>query len=366
QHPSGKLRQCELGERAVMGIENWLQMVGAECYDIMAMVGKGTFGQVIQGQCRSTGDMVAIKILKNCDHNGQIVKNELRLLQVLREGDTKDSHIVHFLEAFSHSVWTYLVFELLQQNLFDFQKQNNFSPLPVRHIRTITAQVLVALVKLKELSIIHADLKPENIMLVDHARYPFRIKLVDFGSAILLPEVCHVQEPYIQTRFYRAPEILLGLPFCEKVDIWSLGCVMAELHLGWPLYPGNDEYDQVCYICSTLGLPRGKVRAKPMERREHIFSSLDQLAVVNVCPMPDPDQEELAKRCDLITPSAALHHPFISMQEVKASFEATRGVWYCQDLRGVPASHPGLAQHLAKAWHFPPLQHGGPPGSTTT
>uniref|UniRef100_A0A8C3XC68 Homeodomain interacting protein kinase 4 n=1 Tax=Cyanoderma ruficeps TaxID=181631 RepID=A0A8C3XC68_9PASS len=280
-------------------------MLEPTCYDIMAMVGKGTFGQVIQGQCRSTGDMVAIKILKNCDHNGQIVKNELRLLQVLREGDTKDSHIVHFLEAFSHSVWTYLVFELLQQNLFDFQKQNNFSPLPVRHIRTITAQVLVALVKLKELSIIHADLKPENIMLVDHARYPFRIKLVDFGSAILLPEVCHVQEPYIQTRFYRAPEILLGLPFCEKVDIWSLGCVMAELHLGWPLYPGNDEYDQVCYICSTLGL------------REHIFSSLDQMV-------------ELLKRMltwdsrERITPSAALHHPFISMQEVKASFEATR------------------------------------------
>ncbi|XP_064586993.1 homeodomain-interacting protein kinase 4 [Zonotrichia leucophrys gambelii] len=346
-------------------------VVGAECYDIMAMVGKGTFGQVIQGKCRSTGEMVAIKILKNCDHDGQIVKNELRLLQALREGDTKDSHIIHFLESFSDTVWTYLVFELLQQNLFDFQKQNNFSPLPVRHIRTITAQVLVALVKLKELSIIHADLKPENIMLVDHARYPFRIKLVDFGSAILLPEVCHVQEPYIQTRFYRAPEILLGLPFCEKVDIWSLGCVMAELHLGWPLYPGNDEYDQVCYICSTLGLPRGellcaaqktqsffqrapcstgtwqlkppgKMMAKPMERREHIFSSLDQLAVVNVCPRPDPDQEELAKHCDLyrmvelvkrmltwdsherITPSAALHHPFFSMKEVKPSFKATQ------------------------------------------
>uniref|UniRef100_A0A8C5UB54 Homeodomain interacting protein kinase 4 n=1 Tax=Malurus cyaneus samueli TaxID=2593467 RepID=A0A8C5UB54_9PASS len=242
-------------------------VVGAECYDIMAMVGKGTFGQVIQGQCRSTGEMVAIKILKNCDHDGQIVKNELRLLQALREGDTKDSHIIHFLESFSDTVWTYLVFELLQQNLFDFQKQNNFSPLPVQHIRTITAQVLVALVKLKELSIIHADLKPENIMLVDHPRYPFRIKLVDFGSAILLPEVCHVQEPYIQTRFYRAPEILLGLPFCEKVDIWSLGCVMAELHLGWPLYPGNDEYDQVCYICSTLGLPRGELLCAAQKTR---------------------------------------------------------------------------------------------------
>ncbi|XP_063273647.1 homeodomain-interacting protein kinase 4 [Prinia subflava] len=381
-------------------------VVGAECYDIMAMVGKGTFGQVIQGQCRSTGDMVAIKILKNRDHSGQIVKNELRLLQALREGNTKDSHIVHFLESFSDTVWTYLVFELLQQNLFDFQKQNNFSPLPVRHIRTITAQVLVALVKLKELSIVHADLKPENIMLVDHARYPFRIKLVDFGSAILLPEACHVQEPYIQTRFYRAPEILLGLPFCEKVDIWSLGCVMAELHLGWPLYPGNDEYDQVCYICSTLGLPRGellcaaqktrsffqyvpcsagtwqlkpprKVTAKPMERREHIFSSLDQLAVVNVCPVPDPGQEELAERCDLyrmvelvkrmltwdsherITPSAALHHPFISMQEMKASFEATRYYQLSQEDLRASCEDSSTAEIFSSTGAFIPASQRG-------
>ncbi|XP_005057788.1 PREDICTED: homeodomain-interacting protein kinase 4 isoform X1 [Ficedula albicollis] len=383
-------------------------VVGAECYDIMAMVGKGTFGQVMQGQCRSTGEMVAIKILKNCDHDGQIVKNELRLLQALREGDTKDSHIIHFLESFSDTVWTYLVFELLQQNLFDFQKQSNFSPLPVRHIRTIAAQVLLALLKLKELSIIHADLKPENIMLVDHARYPFRIKLVDFGSAILLPEVCHVQEPYIQTRFYRAPEILLGLPFCEKVDIWSLGCVMAELHLGWPLYPGNDEYDQICYICSTLGLPRAellyaaqktrsffqrvpcssgtwqlkpprKVMAKPMERREHIFSSLDQLAVVNVCPTADPDQEELAKRCDLyrmvellkrmltwdsherITPSAALHHPFISMQEVKTRFEATRYYQLSQEDLRVSCKDSSIAKIFpsTEKGAFIPASQGG-------
>ncbi|XP_071432112.1 homeodomain-interacting protein kinase 4 [Pithys albifrons albifrons] len=346
-------------------------VVGDECYDMVAMVGKGTFGQVTQGQRRSTGEMVAIKILKNHDHNGQMVKNELRLLQALREGDTEESHVVRFLESFSDPVWTYLVFELLQQNLFDFQKQNNFSPLPVRHIRTITAQVLAALVKLKELSIIHADLKPENIMLVDHLRYPFHVKLIDFGSAILLPEVCHIQKPYIQTRFYRAPEILLGLPFCEKVDIWSLGCVIAELHLGWPLYPGLDEYDQVRYICSTLGLPQGKllcaaqktqsffqrvpcstgtwqlkppgkVMAKPMERREHVFSSLDQLAAGNIFLVPNPDQEELAKCCDLygmvelvkkmltwdsherITPRAALQHPFISMQEMNSSFEATQ------------------------------------------
>jgi len=356
-------------------------VVGAEHYNMVATVGKGTFGEVTQGWRRSTGEMVAIKILKNEGHCGRVAKNELRLLQALREVDTEESHVVRFLESFGDGVCTYLVFELLEQNLFEFQKQNNFLPLPVRHIRTITAQVLAALVKLKELSIIHADLKPENIMLVDHMRYPFRIKLIDFGSASIFNEVHHVKEPYIQSRFYRAPEILLGLPFCEKVDIWSLGCVVAELHLGWLLYPGINEYDQVRYICSTLGLPRsellcaaqktlcffqwvphptgswqlrppGEELAKPKERRKYVFSSLDQLAVVNIRPVSYPSQEALAEHCDLcemvellkrmltwdsherIVPSAALKHPFISLQQVKSSFEATQYYQLCQeDLR---------------------------------
>ncbi|XP_014811065.1 PREDICTED: homeodomain-interacting protein kinase 4, partial [Calidris pugnax] len=357
-------------------------VVGAERYEVVGAVGRGTFGEVTRGWRRSTGEMVAIKILRNEGHRGQVAKNELRLLRALREVDAEESHVVRFLESFTDGVFTYLVFELLERNLLDFQKQNNFSPLPVRHIRTITAQVLAALVKLKELSIIHADLKPENIMLVDHARYPFRVKLIDFGSSSIFPEIRHVEEPYIQSRFYRAPEILLGLPFCEKVDVWSLGCVVAELHLGWPLYPGLNEYEQVRYICSTLGLPRGELlraarktwtffrwvphptgswqlkppgeaTAKPPERRKYVFSSLDQLAVVNLIrPTSSPNQEVLAERCDLrgmvelvkrmltwdsherIVPSAALQHPFISLQQVKAGFGATRYYQLCQeDLR---------------------------------
>ncbi|CAM9135981.1 unnamed protein product [Bubo scandiacus] len=359
-------------------------LVGAECYDLVATVGKGTFGEVAQGRRRSTGEMVAIKILKKKRYHGRVVKNELKLLQALRGVDTEESHIVRFLESFADGACTYLVFELLEQNLRDFQKKNNFLPLPVRHIRTVTVQLLAALLKLKELSIIHADLKPENIMLADHARYPFHVKLVDFGSACILTEVCHVKQPYIQTRFYRAPEILLGLPFCEKVDVWSLGCVMAELHLGRPLYPGINEYDQVRYICSTLGLPRGELlcaawktcscfqrvphptsswqlrppgtageeMAKPVERRRYVFSSLDQLAAVHIPLASDSGQEALAEHCDLrgmvallktmltwdsqerITPSAALEHPFISLQQVKSSFEATQYYQLCHtDLR---------------------------------
>ncbi|XP_009704988.1 PREDICTED: homeodomain-interacting protein kinase 4 [Cariama cristata] len=356
-----------------------LLVAGAERYDIVATVGKGTFGEVSQGWRRSTGEMVAAKILKNEDHHSWVVKNELGLLRALQELDTEESHVVRFLESFSDAVCTYLVFELLEQNLFDFQKQNNFLPLPIWHIHTITAQVLVALVKLKD--IIHADLKPENTMLVDHVRYPFCVKLIDFGLASISTEVCHVKEPYIQSHFYRAPEILLGVPFCEKVDIWSLGCAVAELHLGWPLYPSVNEYDQVCYICSTLRLPRGKLlcaaqktwsffrrvphptgswqlippdeeMVKPTKRRKYVFSSLHQLAVVNIRPVSYPNPEALAEHWDLcgtvelvkkmlpwdsherIVPSAALKHPFISMQQVKSNFEASRYYQLCQeDLR---------------------------------
>lgn len=95
----------------------------------------------------------------------------------------------------------------------------------------------------QQLGLIHADLKPENIMLVDPVRQPYRVKVIDFGSASHVSKaVCNT---YLQSRYYRAPEIILGLPFCEAIDMWSLGCVVAELFLGWPLYPGSSEYDQI-------------------------------------------------------------------------------------------------------------------------
>ncbi|XP_040832233.1 homeodomain-interacting protein kinase 4 [Ochotona curzoniae] len=352
-----------------------------DCYDIIEVLGKGTFGEVAKGWRRSTGEMVAIKILKNDAYRNRIIKNELKLLRCMRGLDPEEAHVIRFLEFFHDALKFYLVFELLEQNLFEFQKENNFAPLPARHIRTVTLQVLRALARLKELAIIHADLKPENIMLVDQTRCPFRVKVIDFGSASIFSEVRYVKEPYIQSRFYRAPEILLGLPFCEKVDVWSLGCVMAELHLGWPLYPGNNEYDQVRYICETQGLPKphllhaarkahhffkrsahpdaanpwqlkssadylAETKVRPLERRKYMLKSLDQIETVNgggaLGRLNFPDREALAELADLrsmvelikrmltwesherISPSSALRHPFVSMQQLRSAHESTR------------------------------------------
>ena len=91
------------------------------------------------------------------------------------------------------------------------------------------------------------------IFLLNSHSHKKKVKVIDFGSASHVSKA--VQSTYLQSRYYRAPEILLGLPFGEAIDIWSLGCVIAELFLGWPLYPGSSEYDQLRYICQTQGTP---------------------------------------------------------------------------------------------------------------
>uniref|UniRef100_A0AAY5K959 Protein kinase domain-containing protein n=1 Tax=Esox lucius TaxID=8010 RepID=A0AAY5K959_ESOLU len=346
-----------------------------EVYHTLDVVGKGTFGKVSKCWRGSDGELVAVKMMKIDVLRNQIIKNELKLTGALSRTNIKASHIVQFHEAFRDQTHHYLVFELLEKNLYQLLKENGFMPMAIRNIRTITCQIIKALVKLKELAIIHADLKPENVMVVDHCRHPFRVKLIDFGSASILNEVRFVKEPYIQSRFYRSPEILLGLPFCEKVDMWSLGCVMAELFLGWPLYPGDSEFDQVCYICETQGLPGahllnaaskahlffqlttdrgenhwqlrsnrqrpplsadGRTQGKEStDRRKYILSSLDQLETMEFTER-DPENEDVAAEVvdrhsmvqllkqmltldshQRIGPSAASQHPFISMQHLR-------------------------------------------------
>lgn len=112
------------------------------------------------------------------------------------------------------------------------------------------AQLLDAMTVLKEARLIHCDLKPENILLKS-LQSP-QIKVIDFGSA------CHERQTvytYIQSRFYRSPEVLLGMSYTASIDMWSLGCIAVELFLGLPLFPGTSEYNQLTRIIDMLGLP---------------------------------------------------------------------------------------------------------------
>lgn len=332
-------------------------------YEVLEFLGRGTFGQVVKCWKRGTNEIVAIKILKNQPSYARQGQIEISILSRLSQENADEYNFVRAFECFQHKNHNCLVFEMLEQNLYDFLKQNKFQPLPLKYIRPITQQVLIALQKLKKLGLIHADLKPENVMLVDPVRFPYRVKVIDFGSASHVSKA--VCSTYLQSRYYRAPEILLGLPFCEAIDMWSLGCVIAELFLGWPLYPGSSEYDQIRYISQTQGLPaehmlnaatktsrffvresngtsypywrlklpdehESETNIKSKEARKYIFNCLDDMAQINV-PTDLEGSELMAEKLDRrefidllkrmlsldqekrILPSDALRHSFITM-----------------------------------------------------
>ncbi|KAJ8245415.1 hypothetical protein GJAV_G00270490 [Gymnothorax javanicus] len=170
-------------------------------YEVLEFLGRGTFGQVVKCWKRGTNEIVAIKILKNHPSYARQGQIEVSILARLSTECADDYNFVRAYECFQHKNHTCLVFEMLEQNLYDFLKQNKFSPLPLRYIRPVLQQVAAALMKLKSLGLIHADLKPENIMLVDPARQPYRVKVIDFGSASHVSKA--VCSTYLQSRYYR-------------------------------------------------------------------------------------------------------------------------------------------------------------------
>lgn len=146
------------------------------------------------------------------------------------------------ISHFFHHNHLCIVFELLSHNLYEVTKQSKSLSLSL--VRKFAYQLLNTLNFLfNEVQIIHSDLKPENILLREANM--IGIKIIDFGSS------CRTNDKtfnYIQSRFYRAPEVLLGMDYSHPIDIWSLGCILVELHTGVPLFPGQDSYDQVCFF----------------------------------------------------------------------------------------------------------------------
>ncbi|KAI9285208.1 kinase-like domain-containing protein [Umbelopsis sp. AD052] len=221
-------------------------------YQILDILGAGTFGQVVKCQNLMTKQLVGVKVVKN---KPAYLKQSLMEVDILKHLNTKSDpddqhHLLRLYDTFFHKQHLCLVFELLSVNLYELIKQNQFKGLSTNLVKVFATQLLDALIILKENHIIHCDLKPENILL-KNLESP-AIKIIDFGSA------CHQSKQiytYIQSRFYRSPEVLLGLQYTTAIDMWSFGCIIAELFLGLPLFPGSSEYNQVSRIVDTFGVP---------------------------------------------------------------------------------------------------------------
>lgn len=220
-------------------------------YEVLQMLGRGSFGQVLRCKDHVNGREVAIKIIRNKKRFQRQAHMEASILATLQEEDVDDkANIVRMLDTFTFRSHLCISCELLGINLYENIKASGFRGAPSKFVRHIAEQLLSTLALLHKLNVCHADLKPENILLL--APGTSKVKVIDFGSS------CYVDQrlfTYIQSRFYRAPEVILGLPYDSKIDIWSLGCILAELSTGHPLFPGEDESEQLYCIMEVLGLP---------------------------------------------------------------------------------------------------------------
>lgn len=220
-------------------------------YEVQGLLGKGSFGQVMKCLDHKTNTVKAVKVIRNKKRFHHQALIEVKILEHLRHKDSDDEgNIVRTFEYFYFRNHLCISFELLSINLYEFIRSNNFQGLSLSLIRRFASQLLVALKFLRKERVIHCDLKPENILLKQPSKSA--IKVIDFGSSCFEDERVYT---YIQSRFYRAPEVILGLPYDVSIDVWSFGCILAELYTGYPLFAGENESEQLSCIMEVLGLP---------------------------------------------------------------------------------------------------------------
>lgn len=220
-------------------------------YIVKDVLGHGTFGQVAKCWVPDTSSFVAVKIIKNQTAYYQQALVEVSILTTLnKKYDPEDKHhVVRIYDYFVYQRHLCISFELLDSNLYELIKMNQFRGLSLSIVRLFSKQILHGLALLKDAGIIHCDLKPENILLCTGVK-PAEIKIIDFGSACMEDRTVY---SYIQSRYYRSPEVLLGYHYSTAIDMWSFGCIVAELFLGLPLFPGASEFDLLRRMIEILG-----------------------------------------------------------------------------------------------------------------
>ncbi|KAK4018015.1 hypothetical protein OUZ56_000085 [Daphnia magna] len=246
-------------------------------YEILEVIGKGSFGQVIRALDHKTGQQVAIKIIRNKKRFHHQALVEIRILDHLRRRDKDSLHnVIHMLDYFYFRSHLCISFELLSLNLYELIKKNNYQGFSLNLIRRFAYSLIQCLRLLRRENIIHCDLKPENVLLKH--RGSSSIKVIDFGSSCYTHQRIYT---YIQSRFYRSPEVILGLPYGPPIDMWSFGCILAELYTGYPIFPGENEIEQLACIMEVLDVPPDNVIGHASRKRLFFDSKGNPRCITN-------------------------------------------------------------------------------------
>jgi dual specificity protein kinase YAK1 len=263
--PSG----CDDEGFLIVGVGMQLDLPDGPTFVFRELLGQGQFGQVFRVQERDprTGQVTecAMKICRSYPQYRTQADHEAQMLQLLWNSATGAerglfSRIIHHFTMMGH---TFIVTELLSVDLYKLVSEVRRSVgLPIGLLQSYTRDLFQALFFFKRLELVHGDLKPENIVVVpgDLAH----VKVIDFGQA---RQTSMPQVNYIQSRYYRAPETVLCLPQLPPIDMWSIGCILTELFLGVPLFPGQSQHQLLDWFVKFLGpLPPVMVDASPRRR----------------------------------------------------------------------------------------------------
>ncbi|KAK4271718.1 hypothetical protein QN277_020367 [Acacia crassicarpa] len=236
------------------------------------VVGNGSFGIVFQAKCLETGEAVAIKkVLQDRRYKNR----ELQLMRVMDHPNVISLKHCFFSTTSTNELYLNLVMEYVPQSLYQviMHYSNANQRMPLIYVKLYMYQIFRGLAYIHTVpGVCHRDLKPQNI-LVDTRTH--QVKLCDFGSAkVLVRGESNIS--YICSRFYRAPELIFGATeYTTSIDIWSAGCVLAELLLGQPLFPGGSAVDQLVEIIKVLGTPtREEVRCMNPNYNDFRFPQL--------------------------------------------------------------------------------------------
>lgn len=260
--------------------EGYYRIIGGELiggrYEVRETLGRGVFAAVVRALDSKTGNLVAIKIIRNNETMAKAALKEEAILRKLNEHDAGDTrHVVRLIDSFDHKNHLCLVFENLNSNLRSVLKKfGRDVGISIRAIRSYTRQMLAALELLRECEIVHADIKPDNILVADDQK---DLKLADLGSASNIEE--RDIAPYLVSRYYRAPELILGIKYDYAVDMWSLACTLYELYQGHILFPGESNNEMLQMHMAVQGKPSHKLIRRGQYGSIHFNDELDFVSV---------------------------------------------------------------------------------------
>lgn len=238
--------------------KHYLARVGdhiAYRFEILEIIGRGVFGQVLRCFDHKRQREVALKILANTrDMKEQGVLEAEVVRKLTKDPDPGSEFVAKSRGSFLFRDHICIEFELLGMNLHEFRKMKGGLPLQMTQIRSIGRNILSGLAFCHRNQIVHCDLKPENIVFTRHSFD--KVKIIDFGST------CYdglQKYGYVQSRFYRAPEVMIGARYGAPIDMWSFGCILVELATGRPLFSGRSEEEHMKQMLEVLGVPKKSV-----------------------------------------------------------------------------------------------------------